>query len=218
MIDPGSSIFHDRREAGRALASKLADFKDRDDVVVLALPRGGVPVAAEVANHIRAPLDVFVVRKLGSPGHEELAMGAIGSGGVRVINDDMVRQLGIADKEIENETRKEQLELARQEKIYRGSANPLHVQNKTAILVDDGMATGYSMRAAVRGLRQRNPRTTIVAVPVAAREGCLMLETEADKVVCVETPQPFLAVGQWYEEFRQVTDDEIKNDLSARKR
>ncbi len=207
--------FRDRKEAGIALASELEKYWNQADVVVLGLARGGVPVAAEVARKIDAPLDVYVVRKLGTPGHEELAMGAIGTGGVRVMNDEVVRGFGIPNAVIRNEIASEEKELARQERTYRGGAEPADVKDKTAIVVDDGLATGYSMRAAVQGLRQRDPARVVVGVPVAAWESCHMLKEEADEVVCAETPRPFLAVGEWYEEFRQAGDEEVRRHLTA---
>lgn len=192
------------------LATKLADYADRPDVLVLALPRGGVPVAFEVAGALRAPLDVFLVRKLGVPGHEELAMGAIASGGVRVINHEVVDYLNVSRDVINSVAQKEQQELQRRESVYR-SARPLpDVRGKTVILVDDGLATGSSMKAAVLALRQRQPAKIVVAVPVAAPSICRELQREADEVVCAMTPEPFQAVGSWYQDFSQTTDDEVR--------
>jgi predicted phosphoribosyltransferase len=206
-------LFRDRFEAGRLLASQLADLANRPDVVVLALPRGGVPVGFEVARELNAPLDVFLVRKLGTPGQEELAMGAIASGGVRVLNREVVAALGISEQEIEAVARHEQRELERREHEYRGDRGPLDVRGRIAILVDDGLATGSSMRAAARALRQRRPAQIVVAVPVAARATCQDFEQEVDRVVCAFTPEPFFAVGQWYKQFSQTTDEEVRNLL-----
>ncbi len=207
-------LFGARRDAGRALARKLTAFKDRADVIVLALPRGGVPVAYEVAEALHAPLDVFLVRKLGVPGRDELAMGAIASGGGRVINQDVVDALDIPDESIDAVAADEQRELSRREQLYRGDRPPIQVADRTIILVDDGLATGSSMRAAVAALRQQHPKGIIVAVPVAAAETCMDLAREVDRVVCVETPEPFRAVGLWYDDFSQTTDDEV-HDLLA---
>ena len=183
--------FHDRREAGRLLAAKLAAYADRPDVVVLALPRGGVPVAHEVAGSLHVPLDVFVVRKLGIPGHEELAMGAIATGGVRVLNDEVVRALRIPEYVIDRIEAKEREELARRERAYRGGRPPLEVSGSTVILVDDGLATGATMRAAVLALRQLHPARIIVAVPTASPETCNELKAEVDEVICAIMPEPF---------------------------
>jgi predicted phosphoribosyltransferase len=207
--------FHDRREAGRLLAATLTTYAHRPDVLVLALPRGGVPVAYEVARALEAPLDVFLVRKLGIPGHAELAMGAIASGGVRVLNDEVVRALRIPDHVIEAIAAKEQQELARRERLYRGDRPPPDVQGRTVILVDDGLATGATMYAAVQALRQQQPARIVVAVPIAAPETCAELREEVDDIVCAVTPEPFYAVGLWYEDFAQTTDDEVR-DLLAR--
>jgi predicted phosphoribosyltransferase len=208
-------IFADRREAGRFLAGKLAEYADRPDVLVLALPRGGVPVAYEVAKALHAPLDVFLVRKLGLPGHEELAMGAIASGGVLVLNEDLVRNLGIPKHVLESVIAAEQKELERRERIYRGDRPPPDVRGRTVILVDDGLATGSTMRAAVAALRQQGPARIVVAVPIGAPETCSEFEREADDVVCAVTPQPFYAVGLWYGDFSQTTDEEV-HDLLER--
>jgi len=209
--------FRDRREAGRELAARLADYAGRPDVVVLALPRGGVPVAFEVAQRLGAPLDVFVVRKLGVPGHEELAMGAIASGGVRVLNEDVVRALGIPDEVVERVTAREQEELARRERLYRGARPPLAVEGRTVVLVDDGLATGATMRAAVQALRRAGAARIVVGVPVAAPDSCAALRGEVDDLVCVEIPPLFFAVGQAYEDFSPTSDDEVR-ELLARAR
>jgi predicted phosphoribosyltransferase len=205
--------YRDRRDAGQVLASLLRKYAGHPEVVVLALPRGGVPVGAEVARHLAAPLDVMVVRKLGVPGHRELAMGALASGGVRVLNEDLLMELGIPEWVIEEAVAREAPELERRERAYRGGRPPLEVEGRTVILVDDGVATGASMRAAVAALRQRGPKRLVVAVPVAAeaiREG---LAREVDEMVCVRTPEPFLAVGLWYEDFSETTDEEVRAAL-----
>jgi putative phosphoribosyl transferase len=207
--------FRDRREAGRLLALRLAAYANRPDVLVLALPRGGVPVAFEVARALGAPLDVFVVRKLGVPGHEELAMGAIATGGVRVLNDQVVRALRIPEYVIEAVAEKEWQELARRERLYRGDRPFPEVRGRTVILVDDGLATGTTMQAAVRALRRQQAARIVVAVPVAAPETCQELSEEVDDIVCAATPEPFQAVGLWYEDFSQTTDEEV-GDLLAR--
>jgi putative phosphoribosyl transferase len=205
--------FRDRAEAGELLAAKLTAYRDRDDVVVLALPRGGVPVAREVARALGVPFDVYVVRKLGVPGHEELAMGAIASGGVRQVNRDVVDALGIPASVIDAVAAREQVELERREQEYRGDRGPLALTNKTVILVDDGLATGSTMRAAVMAVRQQQPARVIVAVPVGAASTCADLATEADDVVCVRTPDPFVAVGLWYRDFTPTTDHEVRTLL-----
>ena len=209
--------FRDRREAGQVLADTLTAYAGRPDVLVLALPRGGVPVAYEVARALGAPLDVFLVRKLGVPGHEELAMGAVATGGVRVLNDQVVGALGIPPSVIEAVAAWQQQELARRERLYRGDRPPPDVKGRTVILVDDGLATGATMRAALAALRQQQPARRVVAVPTAASQTCNELRTEADDVVCATTPEPFDAVGLWYEDFSQTTDDEVR-DLLARAR
>lgn len=202
--------FRDRVEAGELLAEDLSQYRDRDDVIVLALPRGGVPVAAEIARRLHVPFDVFVVRKLGVPGHEELAMGAIATGGARVINDDVVGPLGIPSNVIDSVARREQIELERRERLYRGSREPIGLVGKTVILVDDGLATGSTMRAAVKAVRQQEPAQVIVAVPVGAPHTCASLAREADDVVCVRTPDPFVAVGLWYRDFTPTSDREVR--------
>jgi predicted phosphoribosyltransferase len=211
-------LFRDRAEAGRTLARKLRANTGRDDVVVLGLPRGGVPVAFEVAQALDVPLEIFLVRKLGVPGHEELAMGAIASGGVRVVSGDVVRQLQLPPDAIEAVAATEQRELERRERAYRGDAPPPDVRGKTVVLVDDGLATGSTMRAAVAALRQQGPARIVVAVPVAARSTCDELRAVADEVVCAVTPEPFLAVGQWYQDFSQTTDDEVRELLRLARR
>lgn len=205
--------FRDRRDAGRHLAERLAAYADRDDVLVLALPRGGVPVAFEVARALRAPLDVFVVRKLGVPGHEELAMGAVASGGVRVLNEDLVRQLEIPAAVIEAVAAREEAELARRERLYRAGRSFPAVQGRTVILVDDGLATGATMRAAVVALRAQRPARIVVAVPVASAETCEELGRSVDDILCAVTPEPFHAVGFWYENFDQTSDEEVRELL-----
>ncbi|MGH9348514.1 MAG: phosphoribosyltransferase [Vicinamibacterales bacterium] len=210
-----SNRFRDRREAGRLLAARLAAYAGRHDVLVLALPRGGVPVAYEVARALGAPLDVFLVRKLGVPGREELAMGAVASGGVRVLNEDVVSALGISDRAIDEVAAAEQAELARRERLYRGTRPPPDAQGRTAILVDDGLATGASMLAAVQALRQQRPARIVVAVPTASPDTCEQVRAEVDQVECLFTPHPFRAVGLWYEDFSQTTDEEVR-DLLAR--
>ena len=202
--------FANRLGAGRRLAEALAAYAGRPDVVVLGLPRGGVPVAAEVARALGAPLDVFLVRKLGVPGHEELAMGAIASGGVRVLNEDVLDGLRIPAAVVEDITDVEAAEMARRERAYRGGRPPLDVRNRVVIVVDDGLATGSTMRAAVAALRRLEPARIVVAVPTGARETCQMLREEADEVVCLMTPDPFHAVGLWYGDFRPTTDDQVR--------
>jgi putative phosphoribosyl transferase len=203
----------DRTEAGRLLADTLREYANRDDVVVLALPRGGVPVGFEVAKALNEPLDVFVVRKLGLPGQEELAMGAIASGGARVLNREFIRALGIPDDVLEQVTQEEQRELERREREYRDGRPPIDVRGRTVILVDDGLATGSSMRVAVLALRQKEPAQIVVAVPVAPRDSCVELESVADRVVCAVTPEPFWGVGQWYADFSQTSDEEVRDLL-----
>jgi putative phosphoribosyl transferase len=205
--------FHDRREAGRLLAELLSQYEGRDDVVVLALPRGGVPVASEVARALRVPLDVFVVRKLGVPGHEELAFGAVASGGVRVLNNDLVATLGLGEQAIEQIAEREFREVERRERAYRGERPPPELRGKVVILVDDGLATGASMRAAALAAREREPERVVVAVPVAAEHTCDQVRNEVDEVVCAFTPEPFYAVGLWYENFEQTSDEEVRQLL-----
>jgi len=211
---PEAQIFRDRRHAGQVLARALAHHANRPDVIVLALPRGGAPVAFEVAQALHVPLDVFVVRKLGLPGHEEYAMGAIASGGVRVLNDELVRSLDIPPRAVDAVIEREQEELARRERLYRDGRRPPELQGRTVILVDDGLATGSTMLAAVRALRQQHPARIVVAVPTAAFETCQQLRREADEVVCASTPRPFRAVGLWYDDFSQTSDDEVRELLA----
>ena len=208
------ALFRDRRDAGRKLAQELKEYANRPNVVVLALPRGGVPVAYEVAKALKAPLDIFLVRKLGVPGHEELAMGAIASGGVRVLNDTVVDALNIPERLIDAVAEKEQRELERRERAYRGDRPKPEVRGKTVILVDDGLATGASMRAAVEALRAQDPARIVVAVPTAAPETCEAFEDTVEEVVCAETPQPFFGVGFWYQDFSQTSDEEVRTLLA----
>lgn len=202
-------MFRDRTDAGEQLAAQLLQYSNRGDVIVLALPRGGVPVGYEVASALGAPLDVFVVRKLGVPWHPELAMGAIASGGIRVLNGDVISSLRITDEIVEAVAEREQVELDRREEAYRGGRLRPDVRGKVVILVDDGLATGSTMRAAVAAVRTLGPSRVVVAVPVGARDACRELERGADEVVCVETPEPFFGVGSWYDDFRQTTDEEV---------
>lgn len=206
--------FHDRREAGQLLARRLADYKDRENVVVLALPRGGVPVAYEIARELKAPLDVYVVRKLGVPWHPELAMGAIAGRGTEVLNGDVVTAYNIPPHVIRAVAERERRELERRLQEYRGNRPPLDLHDRTVILVDDGLATGSTMRAAVRAIRQDQPRAVVVAVPVAAAQTCRELEDEVDEIICLRTPLDFAAVGYWYEDFSQTTDTEVRGLLS----
>jgi putative phosphoribosyl transferase len=207
------SVYADRREAGAVLAAELAKYRGGSDVVVLALPRGGVPVGYEVARALDAPLDVFVVRKLGAPGHRELAMGAIASGGVRVLNRDVIGWYGISPAAIEATAREELAELERRERAYREGRGALDVKGKIIILVDDGLATGSSMKAAVEAVRSRGPARIVVAVPVGAPQTCSEIKELADEVVCARTPDDFAAVGQWYADFSQTEDAEVRELL-----
>src|SRR6516162_7962166 len=202
--------FFNRTEAGQYLAESLSAYADREDVIVLALPRGGVPVAAEVAKRLNAPLDVFVVRKLGLPGHPELAMGAIASGGVRVFNGEIVNGLRIPDEVIDAVSAQELIELQRREKAYRAGLPPLEVEGKTVIVVDDGVATGSTMLAAISALRQLNAARIVVAVPVIAASTYREVQRAADEVAAVMIPERFYAVGQWYEDFSQTSDEEVR--------
>src|SRR3982074_2868160 len=214
LVKPG--LFRDRRDAGRGLAEKLTAYANRPDVLVLALPRGGVPVGYEVARALGAPLDVFVVRKLGLPGHEELAMGAVATGGVRVLNDQLIERLGIPEHVIDAVAARERQELARRERLYRRGRPPPVVRGRTVILVDDGLATGATMHAAIQALRQQNPARIVVAVPTASPETCEEIRAKADDVICASTPEPFHAVGRWYQDFSQTTDEEVGFLLARR--
>jgi len=211
-------IFANRIEAGQKLAARLRKYANRSDVIVLGAPRGGVPIAFEVATELKAPLDVFVLRKLGVPGREELAFGAIARGGARILNRDIVEALGITGLDIERVTRAEQRELERRERTYRGGKPPLNVSGLIVILVDDGIATGSTMMAAIRALRQMNPARIVLAAPVAPPATCNRLRSEADELVCLEMPQPFHGVGQFYGDFSQVSDEEVKELLDAASR
>jgi predicted phosphoribosyltransferase len=208
-------VFRDRRDAGRVLAGLLTHFHDRDDVIVLGLPRGGVPVAHEVASALRAPLDVFVVRKLGLPGHPELAMGAIASGGTTVLNDDVARSSGVLPDVVRQVADREGRELSRREQTYRGDRPLADIAGRTVILVDDGLATGATMRAAIQAVRALRPARIVVAVPAAPASICEELTRDVDEVVCARTPSPFLAVGEWYRDFAQTTDKEVRDLLRA---
>lgn len=205
-----SARFQDRHDAGKRLARKLQEYAGQPDLLVLALPRGGVPVAYEVARALDAPLDVFLVRKLGIPGHEELAMGAIASGGVRVLNEQVMRMVEIDEATIARVAAEEQRELERRERAYRGDRPLLDVGGRIVILVDDGLATGSTMRAAALALRQQDPARLVIGVPVAAPETCDAFRDEVDDIVCALTPEPFYAVGLWYEDFSQTTDEEVQ--------
>jgi putative phosphoribosyl transferase len=206
--------FFDRADAGRQLAESLTQYAGRSDVVVLGLPRGGVPVAHEVARELRVPLDVFLVRKLGVPGRPELAMGAIAEGGVEVLNDDVIHGLTIPQTVVQQVAVRERLELDRRDALYRGGRPHLAIRGRIVILVDDGLATGSTMQAAVTALRRLEPARVIVAVPVGARDTCDRLARFADEVTCLMAPEPFQAVGLWYEQFTQTTDDEVKSLLA----
>lgn len=207
-------LFQDRTAAGKVLAGRLARYANRSDVIVLGLPRGGVPVAHEVAKALNAPLDIFLVRKLGVPGHEELAMGAIASGGVKVLNPDIVRSYKLFDAVIHKVTIREQRELERREKLYRGGRSAPELKGCIVILVDDGLATGATMRAAVLALREHHPARIVIAVPVASPDICAEFESQVDEVICADTPRHFFSVGAWYGDFKQVTDDEVRELLS----
>lgn len=209
------AYFRDRRDAGRKLAQHLLDYANRPDVIVVALPRGGVPVAYEVALALNAPLEIMLVRKLGMPGHEELALGAIASGGVRVLNEDIIRMLHVPEEVIDQAAHRELQELQRQEANYRGSRPAPQVRDRTVILIDDGLATGASMRAAVTALRTQQPERIIVAVPTAAAETCESFQDEVDEIICAITPEPFLGVSRWYDDFSQTTDGEVRTLLGA---
>ena len=210
--------FRNREQAGRMLADRLKHYSNRSDVVVLALPRGGVPVGVEVASALRAPLDVFVVRKLGAPGQPELAMGAIASGGVRVLNDEVVQVLNLTDDAINRVAQTEQQELERRERLYRADGPSPNLTDQVVILVDDGLATGSTMRAAVKAVRQHGPARIVVAVPTAAAETCEDFKSEVDEIVCVIAPEAFQAVGLWYQEFPQTSDEEVRDLLERSSR
>lgn len=206
-------IFQDRTDAGKQLAERLTPYANRADVMVLALPRGGVPVAYEVAKELKAPLDVVLVRKLGVPGHEELAMGAIGWG-VRVLNEDIISYLGIPDEVIDAVAAREQREFGRRERAYREDRPPPEVKDRIVILIDDGLATGSTMRAAAQSLRLQKPRRIVVAVPVSSRETCDEFRSEVDEIVCMSTPERFQGVGLWYEDFSPISDQEVREFLN----
>src|SRR5690606_11595815 len=206
-----------RKEAGQSLALRLKDYSDGKDVVVLGLPRGGVPVAFEIAKSLRVPLDVFVVGKLGFPGQPELAMGAVTSQGIRIINADLREQSDFSDEGLERLIHRKILELERKEALYRQGGAPAGVENRTVIVVDDGVATGASIRAALQALRKMNPKTIIAAVPLASEEGIHAMELEADETVCLQSPSPFFSVGQWYDDFSQVGDEDVIQCLSRAK-
>ncbi len=205
--------FRNRSEAGQLLASKLGHYAGRSDVIVLALPRGGVPVAAEVARRLRLPLDVLLVRKLGVPRHPELAMGAIAAGGVEVLNHALIEELGVPTAAVQQVAVREQLELDRRDRLFRGNRPPLNVQDRTAIVVDDGLATGATMEAAIYALQRSGAAAVVVAVPVGARETCERLGGIADDVVCLSMPEPMNAVGLWYQDFTQTSDEEVRRLL-----
>lgn len=202
--------FKDRRDAGKKLAEKLSGYAGRSEAIVLALPRGGVPVAYEVARALNIRLDIFLVRKLGLPGREELAIGAIASGSVRVLNRDIIRMLSIPEEVINFVAKQEGQELQRREKLYRGDRPFPAVRDQTVILIDDGLATGASMKAAVAGLRAHRPARIVIAVPTAAPEACEAFQSEVDEVICAITPELFYGVGRWYDDFSQVTDEEVR--------
>jgi putative phosphoribosyl transferase len=212
------SRFQDRYQAGSVLAQHLEAYARRPDVLVLALPRGGVPVGFEVGRALQAPLDVFLVRKLGVPGHEELAMGAIAGGGARLINTDIVQALGISHEALESVIRNEERELARRERLYRRNSARLPVADRSIILVDDGLATGSTMRVAVVALREQRPLRIVVGVPIAAPSACEELAVDVDDIVCAVTPEPFHSVGLWYQDFSQTTDEEVREllEIAAR--
>lgn len=206
--------FQNRTEGGRALAEKLLDYRDQPDVLVLALPRGGVPVAAEVAQALRLPLDVFLVRKLGAPGNEELALGAVATGGVRVLNQSIIEAFEVTQAELDSIIAAEQQELERRQRAYRDGLPPPEIRDRTVLLIDDGLATGATMYAAVLALRQQQPARIVVGVPVAAPETCAEFRDEVDEIVCAITPEPFYGVGMWFRDFEQTSDDEVRELLA----
>jgi predicted phosphoribosyltransferase len=212
------ALFRDRVDAGQRLAEKLAAYRGRPEVIVLGLPRGGVPVAEQVTRALGAELDVFVVRKVGVPGQEELAMGAVASGGVRVVNQDVVDYLAISDGMLQHAADEELGAVQLRERAYRGDRRPLDLTAKTVILVDDGLATGASMRAAVEAVRMHRPARTVVAVPVGPPTSCEELRSVADAVICGVTPEPFASIGQWYADFSQISDDEVREILARNRR
>lgn len=207
--------FANRADAGRQVAARLGAYVSRADVIVLALPRGGVPVGYEVATELHAPLDVFLVRKLGVPGHPELAMGAVAAGGVEVLSRDLIKDLDIPASLVQQVAVRERMELDRRDGAFRENREPLDVHGKVVVLTDDGLATGATMEAAIIALRRQQPSRIVVAVPVGAAETCKRLRRLADELVCVTTPEPFNAVGQWYEDFSQTDDDEVRRLLRA---
>jgi predicted phosphoribosyltransferase len=207
--------FRDRTDAGRQLSVRLTGYADRADVIVLGLPRGGIPVACEVAKQLKVPVDVFLVRKLGVPGRPELAMGAIAEGGIEVLNRDLIRLLGIPAALVQQVAVRERLALERRDALYRSTHRPADVRGRTVLLVDDGLATGSTMQAAILAVQQRVPARIVVAVPVGARETCEHLRRIADEVVCVAMPEPFSAVGAWYEDFSEISDEEVRRLLAA---
>jgi putative phosphoribosyl transferase len=206
-------LFRDRTDAGQLLAVRLARYAGRSDTVVLGLPRGGVPVAFEVAKALEAPLDVFMVRKLGVPGQEELAIGAAATGRIRVLNEALIRALGISEGTIESVAAEEERELLRREQLYRPDSMPRQLKGKTVILVDDGLATGSTMHVAVVALRRQEPGRLVVAVPVAAVSSCEEFKDDVDEIVCARTPEPFYSVGEWYDQFSQTSDEEVQDLL-----
>lgn len=208
------AVFKDRRDAGKQLAEELSEYKGQSNLIVLGLPRGGVPVAYEVAEALNAPLDVFIVRKLGVPGQPELAMGAIASGNIRVMNDNVVRRAGISDEQIDKVVQQEKKELKKREKAYRGARADINLQGKTALIVDDGLATGASMKAAISALREHNPEKIVVAVPTAPKDVCQEFEAEVDQIICLHTPSPFWGVGGSYQNFSQTSNEEVRDYLN----
>ncbi|MBD1916914.1 MULTISPECIES: phosphoribosyltransferase [Cyanophyceae] len=210
-------LFQNRVDAGQRLANLLQSYANRPGVIVIALPRGGVPVAAQIANALEAPLDVLVVRKLGIPGFRETAMGSIASGNFIYFNQDLIQRLAISPEAIDVVVQHEQEELRRREKAYRDNLAPLDLRDRTVILVDDGLATGATIQVAIEAVKQQRPKQLIVAVPVADREACNWVGTVVDRIICAETPQPFYAVGLWYEEFAQTSDDEVRSLLHQAK-